>query len=237
MDLTNARVKTTGTINDVDKAKLIPIIPPSRGHGFDLYSELGADKILIYTRFDDSTRDFPVTTKFSQVGILKNPERFSDSTIFDGINFSSAFAMKLSANPSSTPAVGTEITQGTAKGYVTSYDTQTKVLKYSRDRSLYFDATTPNDQTDYIGINEGSKITEFTQSGGNVSPLSVSIENFNGATLTIDNKVVGLGVTFSGGLAKPEINKQTGDIIYIDNRALVTRDARQKEDVKIILEF
>ena len=110
-------------------------------------------------------------------------------------------------------------------------------MKYSRDRSLYFDATTPNDQTDYIGINEGSKITEFTQSGGNVSPLSVSIENFNGATLTIDNKVVGLGVTFSGGLAKPEINKQTGDIIYIDNRSLVTRDARQKEDVKIILEF
>ena len=216
---------------------MIPIIPPSRGHGFDLYSELGADKILIYTRFDDSTRDFPVTTKFSQVGILKNPERFSDNTIFDGINFSSAFAMKLSANPSSTPAVGTEITQGTAKGYVTSYDTQTKVLKYSRDRSLYFDATTPNDQTDYIGINEGSKITEFTQSGGNVSPLSVSIENFSGATATVDNRVVGLGVTFSGGLAKPEINKQTGDIIYIDNRSLVTRDARQKEDVKIILEF
>ena len=27
------------------------------------------------------------------------------------------------------------------------------------------------------------------------------------------------------------------DIIYIDNRSLVTRDARQKEDVKIILEF
>ena len=237
VDLTNARVKTTGTINDVDKAKLIPIIPPSRGHGFDLYSELGADKILIYTRFDDSTRDFPVTTKFSQVGILKNPERYSDSTIFDGINFSSAFAMKLSANPGTIPDVGTEITQGTAKGYVTSYDNQTKVLKYSRDRSLYFDATTPNDQTDYIGINEGSKITEFTQSGGNVSPLSVSIENFSGATTTIDNKVVGLGVTFSGGLAKPEINKQTGDIIYIDNRSLVTRDARQKEDVKIILEF
>ena len=53
----------------------------------------------------------------------------------------------------------------------------------------------------------------------------------------MDNKVIGLGVTFSGGLSDPEINKQTGEIVYIDNRALVTRDARQKEDVKIILEF
>ena len=32
-------------------ANLIPIIPPSRGHGYDLYKELGTDKILIYARF------------------------------------------------------------------------------------------------------------------------------------------------------------------------------------------
>ena len=48
-----------------DRAKLIPIIPPSRGHGFDLYGELGTDKILIYTRFDDSSPDFPTTTNWS----------------------------------------------------------------------------------------------------------------------------------------------------------------------------
>ena len=58
------------------------------------------------------------------------------------------------------------------------------------------------------------------------------IEDFSGATVTVDNKVVGWGVTFSGGLAKPEINKQTGDIIYIDNRALVTRDASKKKTLK-----
>ena len=27
-------------------AKLIPIIPPSKGHGFDLYKELGTDRVL-----------------------------------------------------------------------------------------------------------------------------------------------------------------------------------------------
>ena len=234
-------VQSSETIELADRAKLIPIIPPSRGHGFDLYSELGADKILIYARFDDSTQSFPTSTKFSQVGILKNPERFSDNTIFDGINFSSAFAMKFESDPGSTPTVGDEISASSgAKGYITSYDSQTKVLKYTRDRSLYFNNQTPNDQTDYVGIGSESKITEFA-TGDSVSPLTGAafgtIEDFNGSTVSVNNKVVGLGVTFSGGLAKPEINKQTGDIIYIDNRALVTRDARQKEDVKIILEF
>ena len=58
------------------RAKLIPIIPPSKGHGFDIYTELGADKVLVYSRFDDSTKDFPTDTHFGQVGILKNPLRF-----------------------------------------------------------------------------------------------------------------------------------------------------------------
>ena len=56
-----------------NKAKLIPIIPPSRGHGFDLYKELGTDKLLVYARFDDSTKDFPTDTKFAQISNIKNP--------------------------------------------------------------------------------------------------------------------------------------------------------------------
>ena len=236
VDLEPIHVSSSITLEN--RAKLVPIIPPSRGHGYDLYSELGADKILIYTRFDDSTPDFPTSTKFSQVGIIKNPTRFSDeNSIFDGINFSSAFAMKLTGNPGTTPAVGTIISQGTAKAYVTSYNTQTNVLKYSRDRSLFFGSDTPTNQTDYVGVSSGSKITEFTQGGGNVSPLGIGTSAFSGGTTVVNNKIVDLGITFSNGLANPEINKQTGDIIYIDNRGLVTRDARQKEDVKIILEF
>ena len=46
-----------------------------------------------------------------------------------------------------------------------------------------------------------------------------------------------MGVEFTNGLANPEINKKTGDVIYIDNRKEVERNIRQKEDVKIILEF
>ena len=67
-------------VNDTTAAKLIPIIPPSNGHGYDLYKELGADKVLVYARFDDSTKDFPIDTKFAQIGIIKNPNQAGSST-------------------------------------------------------------------------------------------------------------------------------------------------------------
>jgi len=156
-----------------DFAKLIPIIPPSKGHGYDLYKELGTDKILIYARFDDSTKDFPTDTKFSQIGILKNPTSIGSTSVFTENQFSSLYSIKFSS-VSGTVSIGDKISQsvtgGSAHGYVASYDSETKVLKYYRDRSLYFNQTTL-DQKDYVGV------------------------------------------------------------------SLITRNSRQKEDVKIILEF
>ena len=37
--------------NASTKAKLIPIIPPSKGHGHNVYEELGTDRVLVYARF------------------------------------------------------------------------------------------------------------------------------------------------------------------------------------------
>ena len=227
--------------NISNPAKLIPIIPPSRGHGYDLYSELGADKVLVYSRFDDSTKDFPTDTKFAQVGIIKNPEKYSSvGTIFTGNQYSSLGSIKLDSTFSGSPTIGEAITQdtinGTARGYIASYDTETRVLKYYQDRSLNFGNTL--DQTDRNDVTAKASVVSFASTTNSITPISGSVDiNFSGITTTVGSKQVSLGVTFSGGVAEPEINKNTGDIIYIDNRALVTRDSRQKEDIKIILEF
>jgi hypothetical protein len=222
-------------------AKLIPIIPPSKGHGYDIYSELGTDKVLVYARFDDSTKDFPTDTQFSQVGIIKNPTIFSSSSTFTENQYSSLYSMVVTASISTI--IGEKITQirtdgKVAKGYVASYDSETKVLKYFRDRSLYFG--NKFDQTDYNTVTLDSNVSDFESGGNNIvsNSFTASIDTtFNGNKLTVGNKVIDLGVTFTSGLANPEINKNTGDIIYIDNRPLVERDIRQKEDIKIILEF
>jgi hypothetical protein len=219
-------------------AKLIPIIPPSKGHGYDIYTELGTDKVLVYARFDDSTKDFPTDTKFAQVGIVKNPTTFSsDTVIFTENQYSSLGAIKLTSDFIGTPTIGEEITQtvtgGTARGYVASYDNDTKVLKYFQDRSLYFgNSLDQTDRTDH------SRVYNFESSANPIIEFAGSIDtSFNSNKVTVGSKIIDLGVTFTAGLANPEINKKTGDIIYIDNRPLVTRDIRQKEDIKIILEF
>ena len=75
--------------------KLIPIIPPSKGHGHDLYKELGTDRVLLYARFDDSDKDFPTDTKFAQISVVKNPLRGSSTNVFNDNQFSGTNAIKL----------------------------------------------------------------------------------------------------------------------------------------------
>jgi len=224
-------------------AKLIPIIPPSKGHGYDLYKELGTDKVLIYARFDDSTKDFPIDTSFAQVGIVKNPTSFGSTSNFASNSFSSLYALKL-LSYSGTVNVGDIISQtvpgGVANGYVASFDGSTNVLKYFRDRTLYFNQTTI-DQTDYVGISTGGKVLNFQSSSTPITTtkgFSGAIDtNYIGITTSVGNSLVNLGMNFTNGLANPDINKSSGEIIYIDNRPVISRNSRQKEDVKIILEF
>ena len=242
VDLGSINSNTTGT-----NAKLVPIIQPSKGHGFDIYSELGSDKVLIYARFDDSTKDFPVDTSFAQVGIIKNPTAVGTDNIYTDNTFSGLYSIKFSS-VTGTPQIGEKIRQGLisnvglAFGWVSSYDSETKVLKYFQDRSLYYNKTT-RDQKDYVGISTNGRVFPFESSAnlitGESSLFSGSIDiGFSGITTNpTGTKLIDLGVNFTTGLASPEINKGSGQLLYLDNRASIARNLRQKEDIKIILEF
>jgi hypothetical protein len=97
------------------------------------------------------------------------------------------------------------------------------------------------DQTDYKSVSTSANVLSFQSNYGiscQTSGFSATIDTtLNTNTKTVGNKIISLGVVFTNGLANPEINKSSGDIIYIDNRPLIARNSRQKEDVKIILEF
>jgi len=238
------------TINSgaTEFAHLIPIIPPSRGHGYNLYEELGTDKVLIYSRFDDSTKDFPLDTRFSQIGIIKNPTRIGSATsIFSENQFSNLGGLKLTSVSNASDAVpGTRIFQtitgvGTATGYIASYDTETAVLKYYDDRSLYYNQSSYDQKDSRNIVSEATKV-DFSITGGTITAtnnFSGAIDStFTGITTTVTTtKRVNLATEFNNGISLPEINKGSGEIIYVDNRPRVSRNPRQKEDIKIILEF
>ena len=125
-----------------------------------------------------------------------------------------------------------------------SYDLETKVLKYFRDRSLNFSRTFL-DHTDFSGISTDGRVYQFENATtsnnivGTASSFSGAVDtSFSDATVNPNgNKVINLGTTFTQGLSDSEINKGSGEIIYLDNRPIINRNPRQKEDIKIILEF
>ncbi len=241
VDLGRINSNTTAT-----PAHLIPIIPPSKGHGFDIYTELGTDKVLVYARFDGNDKDFPTDTSIAQISIIKNPTSIGTGSTFYQDSFSNLNAVKFTDNITGTPKVGEiieqSITAGKARAYVASYDEETRVLKYFKDRSLFLNQTT-NDTRDRPGISTDGRSYDFESSGGQISGQSSSFSGsidtgFAGFTTNPSGtKLINLGVNFTEGMAVPEINKSSGDVIFLDNRASIARNARQKEDLKIVLEF
>jgi len=229
------------------------IIPPSGGHGADVYRELGSNKVLIYSRIENSditNPDFPTGNQFARIGIVKNPQIFDSTNILDTPSASGLYGLRLTGAATTTISVKTDgqITQTisagtTAIGKIVGYDPVTKTLQYWQDRSL---AT--------VGAGNsvprfGYKLNRFTASpstGGNTNIVvdtttgteTLSIDtSFTGVSVDVSNKKYYFGQSYTSGLANPEIKKYSGDIVYIDNRPEVTRATNQREDIKIVLEF
>ena len=71
-----------------------------------------------------------------------------------------------------------------------------------------------------------------------VGPTLVVDDTFdNQNKITTGSRIIELGQTFNDGIAPPDFNRHSGEVIYIDNRAPITRSSSQKEEVKIVVEF
>ena len=227
------------------------IVPPPGGHGADIYRELGAYNVLTYARFENDTEnpDFITGNQFARVGLVENPKAYDSSEIMTLDKASAVYALRLTGTGYSS-AVFTpddEITQtvglgSTAVGRVVSYDQVTGVLKYWQDRT---NSGFNSDGTLNAGPTYGFRSNKFTSNitgGGSLTILGGSTTlaintAFQGVSTVLNSRTYYLGQNFVNGLADPESQKFSGDIIYVDNRPSVTRSSSQKEDVKIILQF
>ena len=231
--------------NDGEIASFDVIIPPKGGHGYDIYRELGAYRVLIYSRYltDESNPDVILGNDFARIGILKNPtipgsdvERLTlgEVSALNALKFSGVGVTQTTYPVDSviTQTIGTGVT---AIGFVASWDNNTGVLKYYQPVGL---------ATEGVGY----KIHNFTSSISSGGSLVVNCPNIVGPELSIDtsftgistvinNKTYQLGTNFISGISSAEYNKKSGEIIYIDNRRAIPRSSSQKEDIKIVLEF
>ena len=227
------------------------IIPPQGGHGADIYRELGAKNALVYARIENDAEnpDFITGQEFARVGIVQNPEAYNSTENLELDKASAVYALRLTGAGASTATFTADafVTQtigvgSTAVGRVISYDQTTSVLKYWQDRSTAGFNTNGSANTDPTYGFQMDRFTANIKSGGSFSitggseSLSIST-SFTGLSTVINSRTYYLGQSFTAGVANPEVNKYSGDIIYVDNRPSITRSTNQKEDIKVILQF
>ena len=227
------------------------IIPPTGGHGSDIYKELGASNALVYSRIENDSEnpDFITGNQIARIGIIENPQAFGSTALLSLDKASAAYAMRLTGTGYSsatftadgiiTQTTGTGVT---AIGKVISYDQTTGVLKYWQDRTMAgFTTVGAATTTPIYGLN-ADRFTADIATGGSLSITGGSISlgintTFDGLSTSINNKTYYLGQTFSSGLSNPEVKKYSGNMLYIDHRPAITRSYNQKEDIKVILQF
>ena len=227
------------------------IIPPPGGHGKDIYRELGAFNVLLYSRIENDIEnpDFITGNQIARVGIIENPKATSGSLLsadkasavgalrLTGAGYSSA-TFDADAYFTQTVSAGT-----TAAARVVNYDQTTGVLKYWQDRTVAGFNTVGTAQTNPT---YGYNLTAFTASPGTNGSLTITPTSgsnlaidtsFTGVSTVINNRTYYLGQEFTSGLASPEVKPYSGNIVYVDNRPSITRSTNQKEDIKVILQF
>jgi hypothetical protein len=237
----------TGTTSPVFNV----IISPKGGHGKDIYRELGAYNVLMYSRIenDNQNPDFITGNQIARVGIVQNPNSFDSTQILTTDKASAVYALKLTGTgvnsaiyTADSLVTQTVSTATTAVGRVISYDQVTGVLKYWQDRSNSGFSTVGLAVTNpTYGFNQ----VEFTNAFGAGGSLTISggsvnlgiDTSFTGLSTVINNRTYYLGQSFTSGLANPEVKKYSGNILYVDNRPSITRSSNQKEDIKVILQF
>ena len=227
------------------------IITPQGGHGADIYRELGAYNVLLYSRIenDNENPDFVTGNQIARIGVVQNPEA-SAGTILNSDKASAVNALKLvgAGYSSATFSADSYVTQtiatgSTAVGRVVNYDQTTGVLKYWQDRSVAGFNTVGTAQTQPTYGFELQEFTATPASGGSITIVPSTGSNlaidtsFTGVSTVINNRTYYLGQSFTDGVAGAEVRKHSGNIVYVDNRPSITRSSNQKEDIKVILQF
>jgi len=204
------------------------IIGPKGGHGFTAIDELGGHYVMTATTITEAEGDdFSVANDFREVGLVVNPNAFGTSDVASATTARQTYAVKFTS-ASGTFDVDEKISQAStgACGKVVEYDSSNKILYYQQER--FGDYGTNSTTGAFVAFSGANLITGST-SGATGTPQSTSSE-----TVTLANNNTAI---FTAGYANPELDPDSGDIVYIENRKPIQRASDQTEDIKLIIEF
>ena len=217
----NADIVSAGATS-LSGAELDVIIEPKGGHGFNAIKELGGFFVMMNTNFEageaSNSGDFTTANDFRKVMLMRDINSSGSAATATTLRNTKAV---LVTSPSGDFTVDEEINQATtgAVGKVVEWDSSNNILYYIQTRFNDEGADTNGNLTAFSGAN-----TITGQSSSVTATPSTS-------STTVDS------VVFTSGYNAGEINADTGDIMYVENRSPITRAADQTENVKLIIEF
>jgi hypothetical protein len=217
----NADIVTAGATG-LSGAELDVIIGPKGGHGEDAVKELGGYYVMLNTNFeageDSNTGDFTTANDFRRVVLMRDIESGSSAATATTLRNTKAI---LVTSPSGNFTVDEEINQATtgAVGKVVEWDSSNNILYYIQTRF--------NDE----GLDSNGNLVAFSGTNTITGQSSSVTATPSSSTTTVDN------ILFTSGYNSGEIDANTGDVIYVENRSPITRASDQTENVKLIIEF
>ena len=218
---------STGNIDNGSGGAIQVVISPKGGHGFNAINELGGHYVLMNTLFIGAERDDLLTgNDFRNIAIVTDPTTFGTSTVASDSTARQTYAAKLTS-VSGTFTADEKITQAStaAIGRVVEWDSTNSILYYQQER--YTDYGTSSVGA-YVAFSGANVITGASSSAAG-TPDSTS-----DSAVTLAN---GFTITFADGYVNPEVQPDSGNIIYTENRSPISRATDQTEDIKIVVEF
>ena len=203
------------------------IISPVGGHGSNAVTELGGHYVMAATTITQAEDDnFSTANDFRTVGIIVDPTTFGTSTVATASTARQTYVVKF-ASSSGTFQADEVITQAStgAVGKGVEFDSTLSLLYYQQESFKGFgtNATSGN----YVAFSGANLITGGTSGAtGTPSTDTESVTLANSTTLSLTT-----------GYANPELEPDSGDIIYLENRKPIQRASDQTEDIKVIIEF
>jgi hypothetical protein len=161
--------------------------------------------------------DITVSNDFRKITLIRDPQSGGSAATANTLRATRAINV---AGITGAYVVDEKITQATtgAVGKVVEWDSTNSILYYIQTRHNDEGLDSNGNQTAFSGSNI------VTGAGGATSTPTTS-------TSTINN------VSFTSGYSASEIDHDSGDILYIENRAPITRAADQTENIKLVIEF
>ena len=204
------------------------VVSPKNGHGYAAMDELGGHYVLLRATLTGAEGDDILAgNDFRNISIVIDPTTYGTATVGTASTYRQTYATKLTS-ASGTFSADEKITQAStaAIGKVVEYDSTLSILYYQQER--YADYGTNSTTGAYIAFSGANQITGATSAAvGTPDATADSAVSLSG----------GSTISFSDGYANPELQPDSGNIIYRENRKPISRATDQTEDIKIIVEF